>query len=306
MNNCVDSSPTLSSNVESSSDLYLSDINYSELKNSLSHRINNHSQGLSVLTNQIQAAIQLLQSFTQSLTYHHNNDNNNNGDEDNTSNPIDIFSNNKISAGLEFIELTKLHYLDLEATNEILSFVAQRIDDKQLPHRLDWQGSIEEDFAEQRQVKRNSKKQAEITAEITQIKKSLWRIANKDFPYPGEEDEDLIEMNDSDDNRIPVCPITQSSIEIAVKSLSCPHLYEQSAIQHYIQSHRNKDPIKCPVAGCRGIISSERIAVDEVTINRIRRIQRREQLAKQNRSHKKYNIHNDETDLTQNDNNNHK
>lgn len=264
---------------------YLHSVSHVSMKKGLQDRISLHSKGLEQLEQQIEMAEALLKSYVKSLALEKEIKNS-------EKSILHIFSDCRVKEGLAYIENSLLACSQFSSADEVLSFVGSRIDNKDIPIRLDWSAAIERDVKEHFQRKLQAQQPA-LDAKIEKLKRSLWAIANTGIAFPGDSDNELIELSAAEnESKMPICPITQTQINEPYRSKTCSHKFEKTAIIEYIftngnNNNNNSSSAPCPVAGCRERLTMDSIESDNETIHLIRRIKHRLELIAEQRKKKR-------------------
>eukprot|EP01102_Stenamoeba_stenopodia_P004694 TRINITY_DN15016_c0_g1_i1.p1 TRINITY_DN15016_c0_g1~~TRINITY_DN15016_c0_g1_i1.p1 ORF type:complete len:228 (+),score=51.22 TRINITY_DN15016_c0_g1_i1:32-715(+) len=87
---------------------------------------------------------------------------------------------------------------------------------------------------------------------------TTWKAAHPDEPFPGEnEDEDIQFLSQQGEL---LDPLTRAPYVRPMKN-SCGHTYSYDSIMTHIHKSRKRD-VKCPVAGCRSMVSEATLQRD--------------------------------------------
>ncbi|GAB2284479.1 hypothetical protein Dimus_018931 [Dionaea muscipula] len=102
---------------------------------------------------------------------------------------------------------------------------------------------------------------------LRQFREAVWNVHHAGQPMPGEEQADIV-MTSTQGNILNItCPLTGKPVtQLAepVRSLTCKHIYEKSAIMNYIR--RKTSPCICPSSGCPKVLQSDRVVSDHLLL----------------------------------------
>jgi len=124
--------------------------------------------------------------------------------------------------------------------------------------------------------------QQHVDKAIKSLTKKVWEMNNKGKPMPGQEDEDMVVVNNEELKGPRKCPLTNDVLENAVKNSECGHSYSEEAVLAYLKNQRKAKkqkahtPVGCPVAGCKQMLSEETLKPD-VAERRAVELRQREQ-----------------------------
>ncbi|ESQ48460.1 hypothetical protein EUTSA_v10021394mg [Eutrema salsugineum] len=97
---------------------------------------------------------------------------------------------------------------------------------------------------------------------MRQFREAVWNVHHAGEPMPGDDEEDIVMTSTQCPLLNMTCPVSGKPLtELAdpVRSMDCKHVYDKSAIMHYISKNSNA---KCPIAGCRGKLQNNKVVCD--------------------------------------------
>ncbi|KFK38861.1 hypothetical protein AALP_AA3G170000 [Arabis alpina] len=171
------------------------------------------------------------------------------------------FERDKQTEKVKDLENSVVELLDLHGDCAYRSSAIQNVANGYQPGEqlTDFQKLLDDEFTK---LKATSSSVPQNGHLLRQFREAVWNVHHAGEPMPGDDEEDIVMTSTQCPLLNTTCPLSGkplTELTDPVRSTVCKHVYDKTAIMHYITSNPNA---KCPVAACVGRLQHNKVVCD--------------------------------------------